>query len=136
MGLEHEAGTILEPEDMLPAAGQGAIGIQLREDDHALAQIFDAINCQETLLRVSAERGVLQALGGSCHTPVGAFAEFEAGDMLHLRACLVALDGSESYFEEGQAVVTSVQEASAFGISIGEAIKTRAPAELLSQRAA
>jgi hydroxymethylbilane synthase len=64
--------SILEPEVMLPAVAQGAIGIELREGDAAMRDILAAVHCEKTALRVSAERAYLAAMDGSCKTPLAA----------------------------------------------------------------
>ena len=123
LGLADEADAILEPEVMLPAAGQGAVGIQIREGDAARAALLEPINCARTVLRVMAERGVLEALDGSCHTPVGAYAEILGDGLMRLRGWHAAMDGAEILKEDWTQAVQSADEARAFGRRIGEAIK-------------
>ncbi len=130
LGLESEITEILEPEVMLPSAGQGAVGIELRESDNKLIAIFSQLICKETVLCVSAERAALAALGGSCHTPVGAYAILENGE-IYLRVQLVSPDGKQDYFEEARRAVTDMNEAVALGRQIGEALKPGIPKELL-----
>lgn len=64
---------ILEPEDMLPAASQGAIGIEIRQGDEAARGLVETVHCFETGLRVTAERAYIEGMGGSCRTPLAAF---------------------------------------------------------------
>ena len=80
--LADEADEILEPDEMLPAAGQGAVGIQIREGDAAMSGFLDLITCDRTVFCVMAERGILETLDGSCHTPVGAYAEWTDDDVM------------------------------------------------------
>jgi hydroxymethylbilane synthase len=77
--------TLLEPEVMLPCVGQGALGIEIRENDERLAAICARLNDCNTQLCVTAERAFLAAMGGGCQSPVGAFAEI-AGNEIRLRA--------------------------------------------------
>jgi len=132
LGLEDEADVILDPEEMLPAAGQGAVGIELREKDSDILAIFSQISHGETVLRVLAERAALAVLGGSCHTPIGAHAMLQ-GDHMHLRLQITALDGSQSYTEEGVYVVRNNEEARAFGRQLGHILKDKVPARFLDQ---
>lgn len=64
-------GAVISPETFLPAAGQGAVGIEVREEDTVTTACVQAISHQPTLTRVVAEREFLRLLGGGCHTPVG-----------------------------------------------------------------
>lgn len=122
--LADEADEILEPDMMLPAAGQGAVGIQTREGDSAMQEILEPISCERTLLRVAAERGVLEALDGSCHTPVGAYAEWIGGDdVMRLRGWHAADNGSAIKKEDQKREIRNIDEAAAFGQEIGGVIK-------------
>jgi hydroxymethylbilane synthase len=77
--------TILDTDEMLPCVGQGAIGLEIREDDERMAGICRQLNDDETLQCVTAERALLRAMGGGCQTPVGAYARVDGGE-LWLRA--------------------------------------------------
>jgi len=77
--------TILETEAMLPCVGQGAVGIEVREDDERLAPICQRLNHNDTFQCVTAERAFLAAMGGGCQSPVAAYAE-NVGTQLHMRA--------------------------------------------------
>jgi len=76
--------TILESEIMLPCVGQGALGIEIRENDERLAAVCEKLNDFETLQCVIAERAFLSDMGGGCQSPVGAHAEI-AGDQIRMR---------------------------------------------------
>jgi hydroxymethylbilane synthase len=80
---------ILDTEVMLPCVGQGAIGIEAREDDARIAEICERLNDFHTLQCVSAERAFLAAMGGGCQSPVAAYAE-ALGSQLRLRAASFA----------------------------------------------
>jgi hydroxymethylbilane synthase len=92
--LGVRAGHLVPLEDMLPASAQGAVGITARADDSQTAMLLAAIDDAETHKAVLLERGFLAALGGTCHSPVAALAQFE-GDIVHFRAEILAEDGSE-----------------------------------------
>jgi hydroxymethylbilane synthase len=93
LGIEN-TGTVLAPEEMLPAVGQGAIGVECRADDAASLSLVAAIEHPASADCVRAERALLAALDGSCHTPIAGHAEIAAG-RLHLRALVARPDGSE-----------------------------------------
>jgi len=75
---------ILEPEVMLPCVGQGALGIEIREDDERISTICERLNHFNTLQCVTAERAFLAAMGGGCQSPVAAYAE-AVGDQVRMR---------------------------------------------------
>jgi hydroxymethylbilane synthase len=77
--------TVLDTDVMLPCVGQGAIGIEIREDDERLATVCERLNHLNTLQSVTAERAFLAAMGGGCQSPVAAHAEV-LGDKLKMRA--------------------------------------------------
>jgi hydroxymethylbilane synthase len=92
LGLDHEIAEFLEPEQVCPAAGQGALAIETRSNDTAV-EICRRLNHEESSRAVACERAALAALGGGCQLPVGAFAQC-AGDSLQVMAAVVAQDGS------------------------------------------
>ncbi len=84
----------LHPDICIPAAGQGALGIEIREDNLPLKELLAMLHDQESGLTVRAERCFLHALGAGCHTPAGAYAELSGGEML-LRGFVSSPDGKE-----------------------------------------
>jgi hydroxymethylbilane synthase len=80
----HLLATVLDTEEMLPCVGQGAIGIEVRENDEGLATICERLNHAHSLACVSAERAFLAGMGGGCQSPVAAHAEV-AGDQIRMR---------------------------------------------------
>ena len=85
LGLESRIRAIFEPEHMLPAAGQGALGIEIRSDRADVDQVLQALMHVPTWLAVSAERAVSRVMGGSCSMPLAAYATL-LGDELTIRA--------------------------------------------------
>ncbi len=77
--------TVLETELMLPCVGQGALGIEIREDDERVAIICERLNHFNTRQCVTAERAFLRAMGGGCQSPIAAYAEV-VGNQIRLRA--------------------------------------------------
>ena len=82
---ENLLAKVLDVEEMLPCVGQGAIGIEIRENDARLAALCERLNDLDTYQCVSAERAFLSAMGGGCQSPVAAYAEVRGGQ-LHMRA--------------------------------------------------
>ena len=85
LGLRQRIRQLFEPEQMLPAAGQGALGIEVRADRADLLELLAPLAHQATWLAVAAERAVSRAMGGSCSMPLAAHATF-SGEHLQLRA--------------------------------------------------
>jgi hydroxymethylbilane synthase len=90
---EHIAAA-LSPEEMLPAAAQGAIGIECRSADSRTCAYLAALNHGESAQRLTAERTLLAALDGSCRTPIAALAELDGKGGMRLRALIARPDGS------------------------------------------
>ncbi len=93
LGWEARATEILSPEVSLPAIGQGALGIECREDDEATRAVLAKVAHAETAIAVAAERAVMASVQGNCRTPVAAFA-VRKGDRMALRALLAEPDGT------------------------------------------
>jgi hydroxymethylbilane synthase len=130
LGLLGEVSAFVEPSLMLPAAGQGIIGIETRADDAATRTLLDAVSCFETSLCAAAERGAMAALGGSCHTPAAAHAHRRGGD-LFLQVQVLAPDGSAVWVEEGHDPARDPAAARALGLAVGLRVKVRVPSGIL-----
>ena len=90
--LSDRITALLDPEQSLPAVGQGALGIECRADRTDLVELLQPLHHQETAYCVEAERAVSRVLGGSCQVPLGAFAEIIHGT-LQLRGFVAQPDG-------------------------------------------
>jgi hydroxymethylbilane synthase len=93
LGFTEKISQILATEDVLPAIGQGALGLEVREDDSAVIDLLAAMNHSPTELAVTAERAFLQRLEGGCQVPIAGFARLD-GDALILEGMVAELDGS------------------------------------------
>ncbi|SRR5579883_1146783 len=92
LGLTEHLAHKISTEWVLPAVGQGALGIECRTGDEKTLEILAPLNHQLTLFAVRAERALLASLGGGCQVPIGAHGVI-AQDELELSACVAALDG-------------------------------------------
>jgi hydroxymethylbilane synthase len=92
LGLGDAITEILDPSWMLPAVGQGAIGLECRDDDGDTRHLVDAVNDPATWAAVRAERAMLWGLGGGCLVPIGAQSVIE-GHVLTLRGAVLSPDG-------------------------------------------
>jgi len=88
LGLAARARVLFEPGEMIPAAGQGALGLEIRADDAALSTALARLSHQPTWLATHAERAVSRSLGGSCSVPLAAHAYWAAPNELHLAVAL------------------------------------------------
>ncbi len=128
LGLPDVPASVLSPEEMLPAVGQGVIGIECRESDDALIELFKAIDHGPSSQSVHAERAMLDVLDGSCHTPIGAYAVIR-DDQLHLRGLVARADGS-AFFEIER--FGPPNDAVVLGRDAGQELRDRGGADLLS----
>jgi hydroxymethylbilane synthase len=95
LGLADKATAVLSVEEMLPAVGQGAIGIEIRAADDRMRRLLEAVDDPVTSICVTAERACLAELDGSCHTPIAALAELPAeGSLVRLRALIALPNGT------------------------------------------
>lgn len=106
--LAHRITEILDPTVMVPAAGQGAVGIECRSNDAELAAVLKPLDHAPTRVCIQAERYVTAALGGSCKVPLGAYATLE-GDQIQLRAMVGTIDGSTLLRAEHTGAVADVE---------------------------
>ena len=102
--LDGVPATPLSVDEMLPAVAQGAIGIERRDADDRAAQMLAAIHDRETGERLAAERAFLEALDGSCQTPIAGLAVIEVG-RLTLRGEILTPDGCEVHAGERQGAI-------------------------------
>ncbi|QCO57521.1 hydroxymethylbilane synthase (plasmid) [Pseudorhodobacter turbinis] len=123
LGMAHVAKSAIEPEEMLPAVAQGAIGIERRTDDAAVTALLEAIHCTPTGHRVTAERAFLAELDGSCETPIAALALLE-GDTLWLRGEVLRPDGTESIAGD---IRGPIADGPQMGRDLARQLKARAP---------
>ncbi|MFZ1754267.1 MAG: hydroxymethylbilane synthase [Caldilineaceae bacterium] len=125
LGLDANISQWLALDVMLPAPGQGALGVQCRAEDEATLNFLAAIHNAEVAQSVTAERAFLAGLGGGCSIPVGAYATVSGGT-IHLSGLVAAVDGSGIILVEG-----SGPSAAELGASLAEEAKSQGAAELI-----
>jgi hydroxymethylbilane synthase len=109
--------------EMLPAVGQGAVGLEVRAADERTYTYVRALNHAETEARVEAERACLAVLDGSCRTPIAALAEVEGDSRLRFRALIAEPDGSAAWRTERTGVLS---DARALARDAGRQLRTEA----------
>jgi hydroxymethylbilane synthase len=132
--IKHE----LNPKMCLPAVGQGAVGIECRNDDSELIAMLQKINHAETALRVSAERAMNAKLLGGCQVPIGSFAQY---DMVHqntkstleMTAIVASPDGVKILKTSGKTMckVNDIKSAETLGKTLAEALLAKGAKEIL-----
>jgi hydroxymethylbilane synthase len=95
LGFAERITEVLSSDLVLPAVGQGAMGIETRSGDPEICKQLAALSDLETLIAVNAERALLAELEGGCQVPLGAWARREKDGRLVMEACVVSPDGSE-----------------------------------------
>ena len=117
LGLDSRIREILSPADSLPAAGQGALGIEIAAQRTDLADILRPLNHEETAACVTAERALARALGGSCQVPLAAYCVMEDG--------LLTLNGLVGHPDGSVIIEASAQAPAAYADALGRAVAKR-----------
>jgi hydroxymethylbilane synthase len=130
LGEGHRATAPLDPDIFMPAPAQGAIGITVRSNDVRMADLVAVLDHAPTRQMVSAERGMLAVLDGSCRTPVGAVTRLD-GETVVLKGQILSLDG-QTVFES----ISAGADPEAVGRRVGEDLVAQAGTEWLAQWAA
>lgn len=128
LGLSRRIGCYLPVEDSLPAPGQGAVGIELREDDQATQALIAPLHHHHSALCVEAERAMNRHLGGGCQVPIGGFAVLE-GQQIHLRGLVGRSDGQRLMRAEAWASLACHEQA---GIEVAEALLSQGAGQILA----
>ncbi len=128
LGFAERITSRIDPSDSLPAIGQGAIGIECREDDEQVNSMLQVLADEETSLRITAERAMNARLNGGCQVPIAGFSEI-TGEQLHLRGLVGSPDGTLLYRAERTA---PVQQAEQIGIEVAEDLLEQGADEILN----
>ena len=131
LGFATRIASLLEPDESLPAPGQGALAIECRTDRPDLVLALAPLADRATTLATVAERAFSRALGGSCHTPLAGYAEWEEGS-LWLRGLIASRDGREVLRGEIDAEVADVEGAARLGSDLADEFLARGAARLLT----
>ncbi|MCF8061809.1 MAG: hydroxymethylbilane synthase [Deltaproteobacteria bacterium] len=129
LGLEEKATQVFPPAELLPAMGQGALGVEMRLDDRATWERFRFLNHEATELRVRAERALLGRLEGGCQVPIAGHAILE-GDSLFLEGLVAELDGSALIADEATGPAAHPEE---IGIRLADSLLAAGAGEILQR---
>lgn len=118
----------IDAEFSLPAVGQGAVGIECRNDDADLITLLAPLNHPETASRVKAERALNAKLMGGCQVPIGSFAELK-GEQLHLRGMVGSPDGTQLIHAQSSGLIVDAEQ---IGVKVAEKLLEQGAGEILS----
>lgn len=127
--LEERIRSFIEPEQSLPAVGQGAVGIECRLDDERLLKLLAPLNHVDTADRVKCERAMNLTLEGGCQVPIGSYALLD-GDELWLRALVGEPDGTTIVRGE---IRGARQDAESLGIELAHQLLDQGAKEILTK---
>lgn len=127
LGLDAEISQIVPYEILLPATGQGAIAVEMRQGDEELATVLSRVNDQETFLATSAERAFLAELEGGCQVPIASLAMIKDQKIV-LQGLVASLDGLKVYKDNAEG---TVNEAGALGKELAQRLLQRGAGAIL-----
>ncbi len=121
----------IEPEEMLPANGQGAVGIECRTDDDIIKTLLAPLECNTTRSRVLTERAMNKALEGGCQVPIASYSVISPdGKEVHLHGLVGAVDGSEIIESD---ITGPVEHGEALGNTLAQELLSRGADKILAQ---
>jgi hydroxymethylbilane synthase len=129
LGLGKNISSFINKNEILPAVGQGALGIEIREPDKDTAGILKTVHDQETLYAVLAERSLLRTLEGGCQVPIGTYSEIK-GDQLYLKAYVGSVNGKIAYRDN---ISGKKEEAEKLGIELANKLLSAGAKEILDE---
>jgi len=129
LGMSPRATGYFNAKEMLPAVGQGALGIELRKDDAELLAGLQFLNDDKTTVAVTAERSFLHRLEGGCQVPIGAFAEV-TDDQVELTGLIASVDGKVVLKDS---MTGSIEEADDLGIKLANKLLDMGGREILAE---
>ncbi|HIF9031065.1 TPA: hydroxymethylbilane synthase [Vibrio cholerae] len=129
LGLESRIRSFIEPEQSLPAVGQGAVGIECRVNDQRVRALLAPLNHADTADRVRCERAMNLTLQGGCQVPIGSYALLE-GNTIWLRALVGEPDGSQIVRGEIRGPRTQAEQ---LGITLAEQLLSQGAKEILER---
>jgi hydroxymethylbilane synthase len=131
LGYANRIAALLDPDDSLPAVGQGALALECRADRADIIAALALLADTETTLATAAERAFGQRLEGSCHTPLAAHGVWQ-DDQLRLRGLIASRDGKRVLRGERTGAAPNVKAAEAIGDALGVEFLKRGAAEILA----
>ena len=138
LGLTERITHVIDRGVMIPAVGQGALGIECREEDAYVREVLAHLNDLSTFLCVTAERAMLKALRAGCLAPVGAWGQLKE-DQLHLQGVVLSGTGDQRVDSDSQVdlsdqtAAVQVERATALGQAVAESLIAQGATELIAE---
>jgi len=129
LGLTPQSCVVLTPEQMVPAACQGIVGITVRTADTDLWELLAAIEDPDARAVSTAERALLSTLDGSCRTPIGGYARVLEDGALHITGLVARADGT---FLLKRSLIGAAADAERLGRELGASLKADSPADIFA----
>jgi len=131
LAMNDRIAQYIEPEEMLPANGQGAVGIECRTDDEAIKALLAPLECSSTRIRVLTERAMNKALEGGCQVPIASYSVISSnGEEVYLRGLVGAVDGSEIIESE---ITGPIEQGEALGNTLAQELLSRGADKILKE---
>lgn len=128
--MSERIAQFIEPEQMLPANGQGAVGIECRTNDDTIKALLAPLECGATRARVLTERAMNKALEGGCQVPIASYSVISAdGKEIYLRGLVGAIDGSEMIASE---ITGPIAQGEALGNTLAQELLSRGADKILA----
>jgi len=125
--MQDRISSYISIDESLPAIGQGAVGIECRQGDKDIHQLLAPLACQETTIRLTAERAMNHRLEGGCQVPIGGFSTLD-NERVHLRGLVASLDGTQVLRAEASA---EQENANQLGIQVAEELLAKGADKIL-----
>jgi len=130
LGFVDRIASYISPETILPAGGQGAVGIEYRLNDERIFSTIACLHHEQTAFRVTAERAMNKRLEGGCQVPIGCYAEIDEHQTLTLRGLVADPYGEKIIFDE---LVDHAHNAETLGVALADKLLQAGAGEILSE---
>ncbi len=127
LGMTDKIASILDVQKMLPAVGQGVLGVQIRQDDEEMRAWLAPVNHEETERCLRAERALLRRLDGSCRTPIAGFAQIKPLGRIELEALAARPDGTKVVRRRAEGMAADAEK---IGTELAEEIRRQMPSDI------
>ena len=129
LNMQDRIAQEIPSEVLLPAVGQGAVGIETLDNAPEIEALLAPLNCPETSVRVRAERAMNATLQGGCQVPIGGYAILE-GDEIHLKGLVGAIDGTKTIVAKTKG---RQQDAEALGVGVAKDLLAQGAQAILQE---
>ncbi|KAL7272038.1 porphobilinogen deaminase [Rhizina undulata] len=133
LDLNSRITSYLSSPTVLHAVGQGALGVEIRENDPATEELLKSLVHEPTYLSCFAERSLMRTLEGGCSVPIGVETEFTEDGKLKMRAIVASVDGTQSVEAEEEMVVVKEEDADEFGRVVAGKLVERGAGDILNE---